>query len=900
LKRTAAEGDRRKEGININAGLLALGNVISALGDPSKKSTHVPYRDSKLTRLLQDSLGGSAMTLMIACVSPAESNLSETLNTLQYANRARNIKNKMEKNEMEEWMTTDNLDMLKATISKLKNELRLSKSTGGAITPATKMNMMMDSNNSTNHRLLSDFSDDFSSTSSPIANPDFDDLYHEQHVMIADLQQQVEELQGAAEFIKERNVMVERELVRLHQERNSHKPSDFDFQHLVEPVIEEYEKSISGLESQLAMIRAALSHSDQGFEEQQAKIEQCEIVIDSQEKTILELRRRVGKLLERQAKDEAYVAELEKKLMTTVEETVHDREMLSELRGKILKLKEVDESTEHYIHDLEARLTASEKERTELKEKLSQIMESNMEETTENKEEKQLVDQELKTLYEKHEASEKEKQRLQEQVNQLLVELKKSQEDTKEESSAIAAVASIDDKLDYDKDKRIQQLEFSLANLEHDHQDTLKELDEVLLRYQEALENVDSLQSSNKTEDSNEEEMQLLRESIQHLEYELEMASKRESIFRQMSEEHQESAEVENTLKKLEINGMDESTNQVNFMKMDQADQEFIIHSLDTLQKKYQHLKTEVELKQALKIHDDDDQQLFQETATMIDIHTNYENQLLLYKRELKNLSRILKEVKKLKANESKYFAAMTSNNANSNTNPEHKIIMKSVVGLDKQLTEHYEKVKLEAKRFSNDIIEMISLNSGLENELNMMKSTNSIPANPPDNVMSPNVAGNGSGIHSNHSSLPSSLSIRNPRIKLPTNFSNNNDGSGNSIPGIKSPALINSSDQQSEAPLRSGSDIVFQYDRNRHALQARLSIANQDLKAHKTVIYALENKFKVSEIALNTCRKRMEGIGSSSVTDLEIEELMLKMDAMKIQLETTEKNGRKPTLDIP
>ncbi|KAI9280675.1 kinesin motor domain-containing protein, partial [Sporodiniella umbellata] len=92
LKRTAAEGDRRKEGININAGLLALGNVISALGDPTKKGHHVPYRDSKLTRLLQDSLGGNAMTLMIACVSPAESNLAETMNTLQYANRARNIK----------------------------------------------------------------------------------------------------------------------------------------------------------------------------------------------------------------------------------------------------------------------------------------------------------------------------------------------------------------------------------------------------------------------------------------------------------------------------------------------------------------------------------------------------------------------------------------------------------------------------------------------------------------------------------------------------------------------------------------------------------------------------------------------------------------------------------------
>lgn len=58
LKRTGATGDRAKEGIAINCGLLALGNVISALGDRSKRALHVPYRDSKLTRLLQDSLGG--------------------------------------------------------------------------------------------------------------------------------------------------------------------------------------------------------------------------------------------------------------------------------------------------------------------------------------------------------------------------------------------------------------------------------------------------------------------------------------------------------------------------------------------------------------------------------------------------------------------------------------------------------------------------------------------------------------------------------------------------------------------------------------------------------------------------------------------------------------------------
>ncbi|XP_065653153.1 kinesin-like protein KIF21A isoform X1 [Hydra vulgaris] len=95
LKRTGATGDRAKEGISINQGLLSLGNVISALGDKTKRGSHVPYRDSKLTRLLQDSLGGNSRTLMIACCSPSDRDFMETLNTLKYANRARNIKNKV-------------------------------------------------------------------------------------------------------------------------------------------------------------------------------------------------------------------------------------------------------------------------------------------------------------------------------------------------------------------------------------------------------------------------------------------------------------------------------------------------------------------------------------------------------------------------------------------------------------------------------------------------------------------------------------------------------------------------------------------------------------------------------------------------------------------------------------
>ncbi|XP_037388209.1 kinesin-like protein KIF21B isoform X1 [Pygocentrus nattereri] len=120
LKRTGATGERAREGISINCGLLALGNVISALGDQSKKAGHVPYRDSKLTRLLQDSLGGNSRTVMIACISPSDRDFMETLNTLKYANRARNIKNKVVVNQDK---TSQQISALRAEIARLQMEL---------------------------------------------------------------------------------------------------------------------------------------------------------------------------------------------------------------------------------------------------------------------------------------------------------------------------------------------------------------------------------------------------------------------------------------------------------------------------------------------------------------------------------------------------------------------------------------------------------------------------------------------------------------------------------------------------------------------------------------------------------------------------------------------------------
>ncbi|CAN8254809.1 unnamed protein product [Cochlearia groenlandica] len=128
-KRTGSGGIRLKEGIHINRGLLALGNVISALGDEKKRKegAHVPYRDSKLTRLLQDSLGGNSKTFMIACISPADINAEETLNTLKYANRARNIQNK----------PVANKDLISSEMQKMRQQLQYLQATLCARGPTT-------------------------------------------------------------------------------------------------------------------------------------------------------------------------------------------------------------------------------------------------------------------------------------------------------------------------------------------------------------------------------------------------------------------------------------------------------------------------------------------------------------------------------------------------------------------------------------------------------------------------------------------------------------------------------------------------------------------------------------------------------------------------------------------
>lgn len=140
LKRTGASGARMNEGININYGLMALGNVISALADEKRRGAHVPFRDSKITRLLQDSLGGNSQTLMIACISPADINFEESLNTLKYANRAKNIKNKPVINRDP---NSAKMAQMRARILELEAQLALAGGGDGAPLPSGAVSAMV-------------------------------------------------------------------------------------------------------------------------------------------------------------------------------------------------------------------------------------------------------------------------------------------------------------------------------------------------------------------------------------------------------------------------------------------------------------------------------------------------------------------------------------------------------------------------------------------------------------------------------------------------------------------------------------------------------------------------------------------------------------------------------------
>ncbi|KAL8950843.1 MAG: hypothetical protein Q9222_003141 [Ikaeria aurantiellina] len=333
LKNTQASGERAKEGISINAGLASLGKVISQLSS-RQAGSHVSYRDSKLTRLLQDSLGGNAITYMIACVTPAEFHISETLNTLQYAQRARNIQSKPQIQQVSDDSDKQAvIDRLRAEISFLRDQVRIS-------------------GRDDRHRNL---------------GPDRAERQNEAEI---ELQNHLLDVQESYTALSQRHAKLISEIAKARDTENeetsilTHTIGDSaverlkrsnSFAEAVEKVVLEYETTIQSLESSLSQTRSSLATTETSLLERESKYAHVENANQ-------QLRNRLQKLTDQEASTEVYLHDLEAKLDGHSSGEEKNSAIVIELRKEIARIRENEASCEDYISTLEERLAETDQD----------------------------------------------------------------------------------------------------------------------------------------------------------------------------------------------------------------------------------------------------------------------------------------------------------------------------------------------------------------------------------------------------------------------------------------------------------------------------------------------------------------------------------------------------------
>ncbi|KAL1886581.1 hypothetical protein Plec18167_000513 [Paecilomyces lecythidis] len=332
LKNTGASGERAREGISINAGLASLGKVISQLSS-RQSGAHVSYRDSKLTRLLQDSLGGNAITYMIACVTPAEFHLSETLNTVQYAQRARAIQSKPRIQQVaDESDKQAIIDRLKAEIAFLRQQIRNSEASDRrSAAPAERSERQNEREIELQNHLL-DVQESYNALS-------------QRHAKLMAELTKASDFNGEPEEIA--SMITNNSVERL---RRSH-----SFAESVEQVVLEYEKTIQSLESSLSNTRSSLSSTESNLLERETKLAYVETV-NSQ------LQARLQKMMDREANTETYLHELESKLDGHTSGEEQQSAVVAELRRELARVRETEASCEDYISTLEERLAEADQD----------------------------------------------------------------------------------------------------------------------------------------------------------------------------------------------------------------------------------------------------------------------------------------------------------------------------------------------------------------------------------------------------------------------------------------------------------------------------------------------------------------------------------------------------------
>lgn len=332
LKNTHAEGARAKEGISINAGLAALGKVISQLSSRNA-GAHVSYRDSKLTRLLQDSLGGNAITYMIACVTPPEFHLSETLNTVQYAQRARAIQSKPRIQSVEEGDKQALIERLKAEVAFLRDQVRNSERSGGERKPIGDKSERSNVREVELQNQLLDAQENYSTLSQRHAR------------LIAEMAKARDS--EHAENLNAEDALGDSATERLNRSNN--------FAQAVEQVVLEYEKTIQALEQSLSSTRGTLQDTEATLLERESKCAYVE-TINTQ------LQSRLQKLMDREANTENYLHDLESKLDGHTSGEEKNATIITELRKEIARVRENEAACEDYISTLEERLAEADQD----------------------------------------------------------------------------------------------------------------------------------------------------------------------------------------------------------------------------------------------------------------------------------------------------------------------------------------------------------------------------------------------------------------------------------------------------------------------------------------------------------------------------------------------------------
>ena len=301
------------------------------------------YRDSKLTRILQDSLGGNAVTYMVACVTPAEFHLSETLNTVQYAQRARAIQSKPQIQQVSDDADKQAvIDRLRAEMAFLRERVRNAErgdnrsATAAAATTTT------------------------TETSQARAE--------RQHEREVELQNQLLDLQESYSALGQRHARIISEIARA-QDPNGQgdvasgggaealerlKRSD-SFSDAVEQVLLEYEKTIQSLEGSLSQTRSSLSNTEADLLEKESRCAYAETVNH-------QLESRLQKMLDREASTENYLNELEAKLDGHTSGEEKNAAIVVELRKEIARVRENEASCEDYISTLEERLAEADQD----------------------------------------------------------------------------------------------------------------------------------------------------------------------------------------------------------------------------------------------------------------------------------------------------------------------------------------------------------------------------------------------------------------------------------------------------------------------------------------------------------------------------------------------------------